>query len=95
MELRDVGDGDTLVGVFRNAAKQLANPDTITLTITAPDGTVTTRTGAVGAPGDFRNPSVGRWEYDHDWTTRGDWSWSYRGAGAVTSRARGAVRVRP
>lgn len=92
MELRDVGDADTLVGTFRNASKVLANPTTVTLVITNPQGVVTEVTGVAGG---LRNPSVGRWEYDHAWSSAGDWKWSYRGTGAVVSRARGAVRVRP
>lgn len=76
----DIGDRPTLYADFTDADDVAANPSTVTLTITLPDATTVSKTGA-----DLSNPSVGRWEYAHTFTMAGNHTVLWAGTGAVVA----------
>ena len=78
----------TFTGTFRNEAGSLANPTTVTLTIEAPDGTLSTYTTL-----QLSNPSVGAWTKALNLAQSGDWLYRFDGDGEVDAQNEGVVTV--
>lgn len=78
----------TFTGTFKNAAGVLTNPTVVTLTIEAPDGTVTAYTTL-----QLTNPSVGAWTKALNLNQSGDWLYRFDGDGAVDAQNEGVVTV--
>jgi hypothetical protein len=79
-----VGDLVPLQATFRDSTGTLANT-TVTLTVRAPDGTVTTPTPT--------NPSAGVYRYDLAATQPGLWWYTFKGSGAVQTAERNSFHV--
>lgn len=86
----EVGESTTLFAEFFDATGALADPTGITLTITAPDGTVTTKTIA-----DLIHASVGRYEWVLLVDQAGIWTYRFDGTGAVTAGETAILQVFP
>jgi hypothetical protein len=79
-----VGDRIVLRGTF-TASDVPTNPTAVTLSIQAPDGTITSP-----AP---TNVSAGLYEYDLDVDQSGAWRYRFAGTGAVVAASRDAVLI--
>jgi hypothetical protein len=86
----DIGDTAHFQIEFRNAAKALADPTTVTLVVRAPDGVETSY--AVGG-GVVIKDSVGMYHGDVSLTKSGRWAWKWVGTGSVAAVDEGAIFV--
>ena len=82
----DIGDVVTISAVFRDAAGALADPTTTTLTVMAPDGTLSTPTPV--------KDSTGTYHADVPVTASGSWAYRWLGTGAVAAAEEGTFSVR-
>src|SRR3954469_17416489 len=80
-----IGDAVPLEATFRNTAGTLTNPTAVTLTVRAPDGTVTTPSPT--------NPSTGVFHYDLSVTQPGLWWYTFKGTGAIQAADRNSFYV--
>ncbi len=81
-QLLEIGDLVTMKTRFANSAGVLTNPTTVTLTITDPDGVITTLTSPNVL---LLNPSTGVWSSDLTLTKANVWMYRWSGTGAVVS----------
>lgn len=78
---------------FVDVASNPVDPTTVTLTVTDPDGTITTLTDAGG---DFTKPTVGTFQYSQKFTIAGRWYYSWLGdspGSSASERQNGYVQV--
>lgn len=75
----DVGQVVTLRAVFINASGALADPTTITLTVTRPNGTTFTTVAKAG----LTNTAVGKYEYNVTPDAAGLWTYTFVSSGVV------------
>src|SRR4051812_29508852 len=80
-----IGDAVPLEATFRNTAGTLTNPTAVTLTVRAPDGTITTPSPT--------NPSTGVFHYDLSVTQPGLWWYTFKGTGAIQAADRKSFYV--
>lgn len=80
-----VGDLVPLEATFRNTAGVATNPTGVTLTVRAPDGTVTTPTPT--------NPSTGVYHFDLAASQAGLYWYTFKGTGTVTAADRNSFYV--
>jgi hypothetical protein len=80
-----IGDAVPLEATFRNAAGTPTNPSAVTLTVRAPDGTITTPTPT--------NTGPGVWHYDLSVTQPGLWWYTFKGTGTVQAADRRSFYV--
>jgi hypothetical protein len=90
VERFDIGDVAHIVGEFKNAAKQLADPSAVTLVVRTPAGVETTY---VVAAGQIVKDSVGVFHADIPLTASGRWNWKWVGTGVVAAVDEGAIFV--
>jgi hypothetical protein len=80
-----IGDAVPLEATFRNSAGAPTNPTAVTLTVRAPDGTITTPTPT--------NTGTGVWHYDLSVSQPGLWWYTFKGTGAVQAADRRSFYV--
>lgn len=89
MSLRhyDIGDEALLTGVFTDAEDGAAvDPDTVTVTVTRPDGTTLTPSVVPGDPGEFTATIA--------LDQAGDWWYAFDGEGGYRASGEKRLRVR-
>lgn len=96
MKTYQLGAKVRLEAKFTNASSVATDPDTVTLRVQKPDGTVTTYgPGSVGSLAGFLNPAVGTWQRDIDGDLAGSWQYRFNGTGAVVVEQERSFRIRP
>ena len=83
----DVGDLIRVTATFRDADEELDSPDTVTMKVKAPGGTVATSTPGADSPGVFH--------VDIDCNASGDWEYRAEGDASPQAAAEGRFYVRP
>lgn len=86
----EVGEPIRLTSRFEDVDGTATDPTTVTLTITAPDGTTTIITSPAAA---LHNPSTGEWYYDLTPDAPGTWTYRFAGTGAVVAGESATVDV--
>lgn len=82
----DIGDTVRLTATFTNESAANADPTTVTVSIRAPDGTVTTPTAT--------QSSTGVYYCDLAVTMAGVWRYRFAGTGALVAAGEGQLFVR-
>lgn len=80
---------------FANKLGAAADPTTVTLTVTKPDGTTTVYTAGGTPPLALTRESIGRYWVDVALDQAGVWTWVLAGTGAVATSQTYAFRVQP
>jgi hypothetical protein len=86
MATYDIGDAVRVSVTFRNEAGALANPTSVTLTVRAPDETVTTVSNSTSTTGIYSGVVTPDAE--------GVWRYRFTGTGAVAQAQEGMFTVR-
>ncbi|MCH8196451.1 MAG: hypothetical protein IH904_00070 [Proteobacteria bacterium] len=81
-ETFDIGDAVEITGKFTDLAGAAADPDTITVKVREPDGTLTTKTDA---DPEVTSSTVGTWVYNFTITQAGRHAVRWEGTGTVTA----------
>jgi hypothetical protein len=91
-DLYDIGDRPTLVATFYDINETLADPEAITFSLLAPDGTVTE-----GDETDATSPSVGVWHWQIPAAFDQPGWWAFRAAATagLETAAETHIEVRP
>lgn len=89
----DIGDVATLSATFTNAAGTATDPDTVTVTVREPDGTL--EVYVYGTDPEVVKDATGRYSFDQECTVAGTWFYSFVGTGAVATAEEGTFSVRP
>lgn len=79
-----------LTATFKNVKRYAADPDTVTLRVENPAGTVTSYTYAAE---DLVKDGVGIYYYDLDLDTPGQWFYRFEGTGDCQAAAQGGFTV--
>lgn len=85
----DIGDKVRLKATFEQDDSGV-DPDTVTLKVKAPDGTITTVTD-----GSMTHTTTGVYSYDVDVDQVGMWHFKFTSTGAYQAAGEGTFRVRP
>lgn len=85
-----IGKTVKMTAVFRNAARQVADPTTVTLIVKKPDGTETTYTYALGT---VTKESTGVYSKSITTDAEGTWQYYFQGTGAVPDADRDYFQV--
>lgn len=90
----NLGDTRRLDADFTNAAGTATNPDTVTLRVTAPDGTTRVYTYSSGSPTEVQTDGTGSFFFDLLLDQIGDWFYQWEGTGPVMAIEPGQLHVK-
>ena len=87
----DIGDKVRIKASFKNLAKELDDPTTVTIKIKKPDGTEIPYVYDVDA---VYRTETGKYYYDLTFDASGRWYWRWVGTGDVHTADEGSIVVR-
>ena len=91
--LYTVGDSGEFYAEFRNTAGAYMDPDTVTLKLRSPSGSITPY--VYGVSSYVVREGVGKYEAAIELTSEGVWQWRWEGAGSARGALEGSITVVP